>query len=243
METPDVVSELPLSSNRSKLNDSDWFDVVHLLLLHIVPPIPLGELPQALTQGSGGLETEVLLQRCGVGVGDRDVARLHRNQFLVRVEIVVGWQYAGAEEFLLEDIDEFQKVLRVAVTYIIYLVRRNRETVLAVLLLRGMLHDTDHALDDVVHEGEIAFAVAVVEDFYGVAVDKLVREAEICHVGTSGRTIDREKSQACGRNVVELRIGMCHQLVALFRRGIEAYGIVHLVVSRIRHLLVRTVNA
>ena len=101
-----------------------------------------------------------------------------------------------------------------------------------------MLHDTDHALDDVVHEGEITFAVAVVEDFYGVAVDKLVREAEICHIGTSGRTVDREKSQACGRNVVELRIGMSHQLVALFRRGIEAYGIVHLVVGRIRHFLV-----
>lgn len=35
---------------------------------------------------------------------------------------------------------------------------------------------------------------------------------------------------------------MRHQLVALLRRGIEGYGIVHLVVCRVRHLLVAAID-
>ena len=37
----------------------------------------LTEATETIAEGSGGLETEVLLKRCGVGIGDGNIARLH----------------------------------------------------------------------------------------------------------------------------------------------------------------------
>lgn len=105
-----------------------------------------------------------------------------------------------------------------------------------------MSHDTDNSLHDVIDIGKVAFAVAVVEDLDGLAFTEFVGEAEIRHVRTAGRTIDRKETETCGRDIVELRIGMGHELVALLGRGIEAHRIVHLVISRIRHLLVAAIN-
>lgn len=158
------------------------------------------------------------------------------------LEIVVGRQDAGTYQFLLENRHEVQKILRGVIADVIYLVRRNRKSVLTVLLLRGMLHDTYYTLHDVIDIGKVAFAVAVVEDLDGLAFTEFVGEAEICHVGTAGRAIDRKETQTCGRDIVELRIGMGHELVALLGRSIEAHRVVHLVISRIRHLLVTAVN-
>ena len=39
--------------------------------------VPLGKATETIAEGSGGLETEVLLKRCGVGIGDGNIARLH----------------------------------------------------------------------------------------------------------------------------------------------------------------------
>lgn len=158
------------------------------------------------------------------------------------LEIVVGRQDAGTDEFLLENRHEVQKILRGVVADVIYLVRRNRKSVLAVLLLRGMLHDTHYTLHDVIDIGKVAFAVSVVEDLDGFAFTEFVGEAEICHVGTAGRTIDRKETETCGRDIVELRISMSHEFVALLGRSIEAHRVVHLVIGRIRHLLVASVN-
>lgn len=158
------------------------------------------------------------------------------------LEIVVGRQDTGTDQFLLENRHEIQKILRRVIADVIYLVRGNRKSVLPVLLLRGMLHDTHNSLHDVIDIGEVAFAVAVVEDLDSLAFTKFVGEAEIRHVWTAGRTIDRKETETCGRDIVELRIGMGHELVALLGRGIEAHRIVHLVICRIRHLLVTAVN-
>lgn len=158
------------------------------------------------------------------------------------LEIVVGRQDAGTDQFLLENRHEVQKILRRIVADVIYLVRRNRKAVLAVLLLRGMSHDTHYTLHDVIDIGKVAFAVAVVEDLNVLAFTEFVGKAEIRHVWAAGWTIDREETQTCGRDIVELRIGMGHELVALLGRGIEAHWIVHLVICRIRHLLIAAVN-
>lgn len=208
----------------------------------IIPSIPLREPPKSISKRCARLEAEVLLERCGVGICDRDVAWLHRDEFLVGLEIVVGRQYAGTDQFLLKNRHEVQKILRGVVADVIYLVRRNRKAVLAGLLLRGMSHDTHNSLHDVIDIGEVAFTVAVVEDLDGLPFHELVRETEICHIRTSCRAVNSEEPQSCGRYVVEFRIGVRHQFVALFRRGIEAYRIVHLVVSGVRHFLVRTIN-
>lgn len=158
------------------------------------------------------------------------------------LEIVVGRQNAGTDQFLLKNRHEVQKILRGVVADVVHLVRRNRKSVLTVLLLRGMSHYTHYTFHDVIDIGKIAFAVSVVEDLDGLAFTEFVGEAEICHVGTAGRTIDRKETETCGRDIVELRIGMGHELVALLGRGIEAHRVVHLVISRIRHLLVAAVN-
>ena len=60
----------------------------------------------------GRLEAEVLLQRSGVGICYRHVARLHRNEFLVSLEVVVMRQDLSGDEFLLQYGDEVEEVLR-----------------------------------------------------------------------------------------------------------------------------------
>lgn len=158
------------------------------------------------------------------------------------LEIVVGRQDAGTDQFLLENRHEVQKILWGVVADVVHLVWRNRKAVLTVLLLRSMLHDTHYTLHDVIDIGKVAFAVAVVEDLDGLAFTEFVGEAKICHVGTAGRTIDRKETETCGRDIVELRISMSHEFVTLLGRGIEAHRIVHLVICRIRHLLIAAVN-
>ena len=105
-----------------------------------------------------------------------------------------------------------------------------------------MLHDANHSLHDVVDIGEVALAVAIVENLDGLAFHQFVGEAEVCHIGTAGRAIDGKEAEAGRGDVVELAISMGHQLVALLRGGVEAHGIVHLVVCRIGHLLVAAID-
>ena len=51
--------------------------------------VPFCKLSQSFPQTCIRLEAKVLLQGCGVGVGDGDISRLHRDEFLVRLKIVV----------------------------------------------------------------------------------------------------------------------------------------------------------
>ena len=143
----------------------------------------------------------------------------------------------------MENSYEVKQVLGSRVTDVIYLVWRYWETVFSVFLFRGVLHHSDDSFDDVIDVGEITLAVTKVEDFDGVALHQLVGEAEVGHVGTTGRTIDGEETETCRRYVVELAVGMCHQFVALFGSGIEGHGIVNLVIGGIWHFLVGAIDA
>ena len=87
------------------------------------------------------------------------------------IEVVVGRQDSGADEFLLKDADKFKQVFRMVVAYVVDLVWRDWQTVFSCLFLRCVLHHADNAFDDVVHVGEITLAVAVVEDFYFLAFE------------------------------------------------------------------------
>ena len=81
-----------------------------LMSCAIIPGIPFGEGLEALAEGGGGAEAEVLFEGCGVCVGDGDVAGLHGHEFFVRLEVVVGWKYACCDEFFLQDGDEVEQV-------------------------------------------------------------------------------------------------------------------------------------
>ena len=158
------------------------------------------------------------------------------------IKVVVLGQDTGTHQLFLEDGHEVKEVFGGVVADVVHLVWWDGQPVLAVPLLRGVLHDAHHSLHDVVDIGEVALAVAIVENLDGVAFYQLVGKAEVSHVGTAGGAIDGEEAQAGRRDVVELRVGMGHQLVALLRGGVEAYGVVHLVVCRIGHLLVAAID-
>ena len=208
----------------------------------LISPVPFRKPPEAFAQGGGGLEAEVLFEGGGVGVGYGDIAGLHGDEFLVGLEVVAGGEDFGAEELLLENGDEVEEVFRLVVADVVYLVWRYGEAVLTVALLGGVLHHSDYAFHNVVNVGEVALAVSVVENLDGLALHQLVGEAEVGHVGTAGRTVDGEEAQAGAGDVVQLRIGVGHQFVTLLRGGVEAHGVVHLVVRRIGHLLVASVD-
>ena len=211
------------------------------LLMIIIFCIPLSKSPQAFPQAGIGLEAEVLFQGLRVGIGHGHVTRLHGHELLVGLEVVVLGQDAGTDQFFLQDGHEVEEVFGRVVADVIYLVRWDGQSVLAVLLLRGVLHDAHHSLHDVVDIGKVALAVAIVEYLDGLAFHQLVGESEVSHVGTAGGAIDGEEAKAGRGDVVELRVGMGHQLVALLRGGIEAHGVVYLVICRIRHFLVAAI--
>ena len=131
------------------------------------------------------------------------------------LEIVVGGEHSGSDEFLLEDIDEVQQVLGLAAADVVNSIRRDGQSILPGLLFRGFAHDTDDAFHDVIDIGEIPSTVAVVVDLDGLTFQQLVRESEIGHVRTPGRSIDGEEAQARGRDIVKLGIAVGEELVAL----------------------------
>ena len=120
------------------------------------------------------------------------------------LEVVVLGEHAGSDEFLLEDMDEVQQVLGLAVADVVDGIRGDGQAVLADPLFRGLAHHPDDAFHDVVDIGEIAAAVAVVVDLDGVAFQQFVREAEIGHIRTAGRSVDGEEAEARGRDIVSL---------------------------------------
>ena len=152
------------------------------------------------------------------------------------LEVVVGGEDAGADEFLLEDIDKVQQVLGLAAADVVDGIRRDGKAVLAGLLFRGLAHHPDDAFHDVIDIGEIAAAVAVVVDLDGLALEQFVREAEIGHVRTAGGAVDGEEAEARGRDVVKLGIAVGEEFVALLGGRIQAHRIVHPVVRAERAL-------
>lgn len=49
------------------------------------------------------------------------------------------------------------------------------------------LHNSLDAFYDIVYISEVALAVSIVEDLDGLAFQKLVGEAKVCHVRSAGR--------------------------------------------------------
>ena len=213
-----------------------------MLFYTIIPSIPLCKSPQAFPQAGIGLEAEVLFQGRRIGVGYGHVSGLHGHEFLVSLKVVFLGEHAGTDQFFLQDGHEVKEVFGRVVADVIYLVRGNGQSVLAVLLLGGVLHDAHHSLHDVVDIGEVALAVAIVEYLDGVAFYQLVGEAEVSHVGTTGGAIDSKEAQAGRGDVVEFRVGMGHQLVTLLGSCIKRHGIIYLIVCGIRHFLVAAID-
>lgn len=112
------------------------------------------------------------------------------------LKVVVLGQYSCTYKLFLENGNEVEEILGGVVADVIHLVRRNGKTVLAILLLGGMLHNADHSFHNVIDISKIALAVAVVKNLDGLALDQFVGETKVGHVGTSSRTIDGKEAEA-----------------------------------------------
>lgn len=158
------------------------------------------------------------------------------------LEVIVSGQHALLHQHALQRVDEVEQILGVRVADVVDAVGGERQPVLAHLHLGRGVHDTPDALDDVVDVGEVAAAVAHVEDLDGVAAAQLLGEAEVGHVGPAHGTVHGEEAQAGRRDGVELGVGGGHELVGLLGGGVERHRRVHAVLLGERHLLVAAVD-
>ena len=241
--TLSFLQQIDPNKEMSSVKNNNYSECKYAIVLQslIIPSIPLSKSSQALSQAGIGLETKVLLQWGCISVSNRHIAGLHGHEFLVGIKVVVLGQDTGTDQLFLQDGYEVKEVFGRVVAYVIYLIWRYRQSVLTVLLLRGVLHDANYTFYYVVDIGEVALAVAIIENLDGIAFHQFVGEAEVSHVGTTGGAIDGEEAEAGRGDVVELRVGMGHQLVTLLGGGVEAYGVVHLVICRIGHFLVTAI--
>ena len=138
----------------------------------------------------------------------------------MRLKVIRRGQHACTNELLLEDVHKVKKILRMAVADVIQRIRRHGETVLPLLAFGRSLHHANDPLHDVIHIGEVAFAVAVVEDPDLFALHELIRKTEIRHIRAPCGAIHREEAQSRRGNVIEFGIGVRQKLVALLGGGI-----------------------
>lgn len=117
-----------------------------------------------------------------------------------------------------------------------------RQPVLAHLHLGRGVHDAPDALDDVIDIGEVAAAVAHVEDLDGLAATQLLCEAEVGHVGPAHGAVHGEEAQAGRGDGIELGVSGGHELVGLLGGGVERHRGVDTVLLGERHLLVAAVD-
>lgn len=160
----------------------------------------------------------------------------------MRLKVVILRQHARAHQFLRKDLHEVQQIFRLVVADVVQRIGRNGQAIFANRLLRRVLHHANDTLYDVVNVGEVALAVAIVEDLDGLALMQLVGEAKVGHVRPSCRAIDREKAQTRAGDVVKLGVGMGHELVALLGGSVKTNGIVHLVVCAVGYLFIAAIN-
>lgn len=158
------------------------------------------------------------------------------------LEVIVRREHAFLYQHALQRVDEVEQVLGVRVADVVDAVRGKGQPVLAHLHLGRGVHDAPHALDDVVDVGEVAAAVAHVEDLDGLAAAQLLGEAEVGHVGPAHGAVHREEAQASRRDGVELGVGGGHELVGLLGCGVERHRRVHAVLLGERNLLVAAVD-
>ena len=208
----------------------DTISIILSLNLFVIPSIPLSKSPQAFSQAGIGLEAEVLLQWGCVCIGYGHITWLHRNKFLVGFKVIVLRKHSCTYKLFLEDSYEVKEVFGRVVANIIYFIWWYRKTILTILLLWCVLHDTDYTFYDVVNECEVTFTIAIIEYLDGFAFHQFVCKTEVRHIWATGGTIHCEEAKACRRDVIEFTVGMCHQLVAFFGCCIKRNRIVNLVV-------------
>ena len=204
--------------------------------------IPLREFPQSLSQRYLWCKSEVTFKSSSIGIRCWNISGLHGHKLFVCLEVEVCGKDSGTDQFLLQDIHEVKQVLWLTTTDIIYCIGRNGQAIFTLLAHWSTLHHSIHALYDVIDIGEVPAAVAVVEYLDSLALQQLVGKAEVCHVRTTGRTIYCKEAQARCGDIIQLRITVGKQLIALLGSCIQRHRIIYPVISTEWHLLIATIN-
>lgn len=122
-----------------------------------------------------------------------------------------------------------RRVLGLAATDIIDLVGCNGKTILICTSDRSFAHHPYNSFNNVVNLGEVATAVAVVADLDSLATQQFAGEAEIGPVGPAGGIVNSEETHTYGGNVVEFRVAVCKEIIALLGGGVKRHRVVHAV--------------
>lgn len=157
-------------------------------------------MPKPFAKGSIGSKIEVAFQIGGIGKSHWDFAGLHGQKFFMAIEVVIFRQEFGANQFLLENIDEIQEINGLAVADIVNFIGR--------VISGRPIDNAADPLDDVIDVGKIALAVAVIENLNIFAAQKFISEFEISHIGTTCRAVDGKKSKTGRGNVVKFAVAV-----------------------------------
>ena len=111
-------------------------------------------------------------------------------------KVIVHRKHSCTHKLFLENGHEVKEIFGRVIADIVYLVWRDRKTVLTVLLLWSVLHYSYYTFHNIIHIREVALAVSIVKDLNGLALAKFVCKTKVRHIRTTSRTIDREEPQA-----------------------------------------------
>src|SRR5680860_1511339 len=95
---------------------------------------------------------------------------------------------------------------------------------------RGTVQGADHAFHDVAYVGEVPFHLPIIEDIDGLTGEDGLREQEQGHVRPAPRSVDREEAQAGSGQLIEVTVGVGHELIGLLGGRVEAERMLHPVV-------------
>ena len=90
-----------------------------------------------------------------------------------------------------------------------------------------LIATADHALHDVVDEGEITLHFAVIEHLDRLTSQDRFSKQHWSHIRSAPWAIDRKKAQASGWHPIQVAVGVRHQLIRFLAGRIKTHGVIH----------------
>ncbi|MEY3459804.1 MAG: hypothetical protein RL215_2961 [Planctomycetota bacterium] len=199
--------------------------------------IPVDELRDADFEWRGGAEANFALQVIDIGPGGFDIPGLHGKESF----------FGGLTECVFEDFDEAEQFDGAIISNVVDAEGCRGGAARGVWCIGAWCGDVvagaDHAFDDVIDVGEVAFHVTEVEDINGFSGEDGFGEKPERHIRASPGAIDGEEAESGGGEVEEVAVGMGHEFVGAFGGGIEADGVVDRVFNGEGNFFIRAVDA
>src|SRR5260370_1455982 len=94
------------------------------------------------------------------------------------------------------------------------------------------IHQAAYYARNVTDIGQVAAHLPTLKNLDRLALNDCPGKHKLRHVGPSPWPVDSEEPQPGDRKAVEVTVGMSHQLVGLFGRGVETNWMIGLVIDR-----------